>query len=941
MTKRLTIALIALVALVLVAVLPVSATYYDVNNTVAKGGVVYIGEQQLNIAGALTSTTTGSIGWWASAAQITTSSPTVSYPVSTLNAGSFYVAPSAYANYLGNWYYITPAGVPETTATFNVQDPSIAIDVWDINTSTTVTSGTAIQGDLLTFRVNTNLQSALDPNYRQQDNPSGTTDKWGNMDIKVKPASGNTYASLYVNQTSGGSSYGTASIQFQPVNQSLWFWGTQGGQVPVKTYPQNINFAWATGAVDSTGQNAYPAGVYTVTAQSDLNGMYDNYLNGGASYTGKTVSQPATVTISSNTVSISANVDSVVRSKPFSVTITGKPGATYHLWVKGVSSMDGTYDNQPPIITPNQVGIVQDPTTLYTASNFVADSNNANPIVDNGNYTYQNGVALWNDVAKGSFVGGATPSGTGIALGNGTYEYANVTLDQTGSRTVQWTTTNWTKAQQYTIRVEQYFGGSTGYKYDEVTVQVQKGAVTIVAAGSQSYYLGEEVQFSGTNTESQITYLFITGPNLPTQGTPLGLTNDPRNYIPYTGASKGVQNGNATTFQQISVNGDNTWSWNWGTQSVALDAGTYTVYAVSQPNDANNLNNAAYGTVSIIIKKPFVSATASQSTVAQGDPIYITGTAEGQPSAGVMIWVLGKNYANVNTEAVNSDSSFSYEIKGAATAGMYSGQYFVVVQHPMQNGVFDVQAANAAGQTEYPQTATDAVYVWTDNPSSPGVFTANGATNDFALTGSGSLQGSDAAEALVQALNSPNVDDTYTKLQFLVETPVITITPVGDHQVGDKFTITATTNLAVGDNVLFTVYSSSFQPTDKTQSGEFSGASGTVTVTQGTNGLNALSFDVDASTFKPDEYLVTATAQGLPDTNNVPTGTALFNVLTATVSPTATTTVAPVTTAPVQTTIATQIPTTVVPTTTKSPGFGALIALIGLGAVAFIIVRRD
>lgn len=103
------------------------------------------------------------------------------------------------------------------------------------------------------------------------------------------------------------------------------------------------------------------------------------------------------------------------------------------------------------------------------------------------------------------------------ALGNGTYVYANVTLDQTGTRTVQFSTTNWTKAQQYTVRVEQNFGGTAGYKYDEVQVQVQKGAVTIVAAGSQSYYLGEEVQFSGTNTESSDTYLYITGPNLPTQ----------------------------------------------------------------------------------------------------------------------------------------------------------------------------------------------------------------------------------------------------------------------------------------------------------------------------------------------------------------------------------------------------------------------------------------
>ena len=137
-------------------------------------------------------------------------------------------------------------------------------------------------------------------------------------------------------------------------------------------------------------------------------------------------------------------------------------------------------------------------------------------------------------------------------------------------------------------------------------------------------------------------------------------------------------------------------------------------------------------------------------------------------------------------------------------------------------------------------------------------------TQDFTISGPGALQGSNAAEALIQAINSPNVDDTYTKLQFLVETPVITINPIGDHAVGDKFTVTGTTNLAVGDNVLFTIYSSSFQPTDKSASGEFSGASGTVQVTQGTNGLNAVSFDVDASTFKPDEYLVTAQSVGLP-----------------------------------------------------------------------------
>ena len=926
MTKRLTIALVALVALVLVAVLPVAATYYDINNTITvPGASVYIGEQQLNLAnlsGALTGDT--AIAWWASAAPLSTTSPSQVYPLNTLNLNSFYVSPAAFGNYPGNWYGYTGSAWDGKPALFTAVDPSVGIDVWDITTGTTVTSGTAIQGDYLAFRINTNLQAALDPTKRVQDTIG--TPAIGNIDIKVKTAAGNTYTALYTSNATQGA-LANKSITQQNVTAPLWFWGTLDGNQPTTT---NVADNWSTGATDATGQNAYPAGVYTVIAQSRVNGMYDNYLNGGATYTGKTVSQPATVTISSNTVTISANVDSVVRSKPFSVTITGKPYMTYHLWIKGTSSLDGSYDNQPPLITANQAGVVQDPVT----STPITPATDTNYIAQNGNYVYQNGAGsdIWNNVAHGGDYASFGPESQ--ALGNGTYLYANVSLDQTGTRTVQFTTTNWTKAQQYTVRVEQNFGGATGFKWDEVNVQVQKGAVTIVAAGSQSYYLGEDVQFSGTNTESQYTYLFITGPNLKQNGSTIWST-DPRNNA--------VVNGEPQTFQQISVNGDNTWSWTWGTSTVALDAGTYTVYAVSQPVDANTLADVAYGTVSIIIKKPFVSATASQSTVAQGDPVYITGTAEGQPTLGVQIWILGKNFAQVATEAVNSDASFSYEVKGAVTANMYAGQYFLVVQHPMQNGQFDVYPGDNAGNALTPQAAAaetnvPAVYVWTRNPNVSMALSTG--TNNFALTGAGSLQGSDAAEALVQAINSPNVDDTYTKLQVLVETPVITVNPVGDRHVGDKFTITATTNLAVGDNVLFEVYSSSFQPTDKTQSGEFSGASGTVAVAQGTNGLNALSFDVDASTFKPDEYLVTATSVGLPGSTQA-TGTALFNVLEAAPVTVAPTTVAVTTAAP--TTVATPVPTTAVPTTTatKSPGFGALVAVIGLGAVAFIIVRRN
>ena len=184
------------------------------------------------------------------------------------------------------------------------------------------------------------------------------------------------------------------------------------------------------------------------------------------------------------------------------------------------------------------------------------------------------------------------------------------------------------------------------------------------------------------------------------------------------------------SFQAVDVLGDNTWSWEWGTSGVALDAGTYTVYAVSQPNWAADLANVAYGTCSIILKAPFVSATASQSTVANGDPIYITGTAQGQPALGVNIWIMGKNYAYVGSQSVNSDSSFSYEVEGATTSTLATGQYFVVVQHPMENGVFDVMAIPA------PQDATGGLtsIVYNDNPSDPGDYSnLNNITEDFAL----------------------------------------------------------------------------------------------------------------------------------------------------------------------------------------------------------------
>jgi PGF-CTERM protein len=524
--------------------------------------------------------------------------------------------------------------------------------------------------------------------------------------------------------------------------------------------------------------------------------------------------------------------------------------------------------------------------------------------------TYKTGTNVSSDI----------PSLTGFATVN---PWAVVVKTGSGGKiTVGLTTDGSTKDAVYTLRAEKMDSMTSlnNQLYDTVKVKVEKGAVTVTASGDGSYYLGEEVTYSGTNTDTNDVYMFITGPNLPSNG---GVLTAPQTPVNTSAAS--ADNTHET------VKTDDTWEYKWDTSGLSLDAGTYTIYATSKLVNKNGLTNAKYDTISIVVKKPFVTATTSASTVAKGDKLYIRGTAEGNPTEGVAIWVLGKNYWNgaatpmansqQKTETVNDDGSFEYELGTADTQNLAAGQYFVVVQHPMYNNKFDV-VVDAT-------TQVDRVFV-KNQLSSAAAGTAD--NSQFLIWGNGKLQGSDAAEALIDAINSPDIDDTYYKLTFLVEEPWIRINSIGDHYVGDQFTITGTTNLAVGDDLIVEVTSSSFQPTQKSQSGEFSGASSTVQVAEGTT-YNEWSMDVDASTFKPDEYIVKVEAIEADAT-----ATTTFNVLKGT-TPTTAPTTAP-TTGP--TTVPTVAPTEQpTPKPTASPGFGALIALIGLGAVAALVLRKD
>ena len=168
---------------------------------------------------------------------------------------------------------------------------------------------------------------------------------------------------------------------------------------------------------------------------------------------------------------------------------------------------------------------------------------------------------------------------------------------------------------------------------------------------------------------------------------------------------------------------------------------------------------------------------------------------------GLQIWFIGYNFVKVSTVQVNNDNTYEYELQKSDTANLAAREYVVLIQHPMENGRFDVVYDVSSGMVTNVQTSKPI----------------------FQITGSGSLQSTGAVTALMNAIGSQNIDDTFAIVTFYVSQPATTINPIGDLQQGENITINGTTNLAAGDNLMVSVTSASFTPTPKTESSGVSG----------------------------------------------------------------------------------------------------------------------
>ena len=185
MTKRLTIALVAVALFVLLAVMPVSAAFVSANLTeINQSATVFIGEQGLNLTHALNSAQMDAvdsglnknndpdydltpinytIGWWASAADIIKTAPSTKIDTTT-RFKFFTIDKDLFVGYTGSWYLInsmthTPLNKSDGSpiVVFSVADPRLDVAVWDFSQNKDVTGLSITQGQRLGISVKTNM----------------------------------------------------------------------------------------------------------------------------------------------------------------------------------------------------------------------------------------------------------------------------------------------------------------------------------------------------------------------------------------------------------------------------------------------------------------------------------------------------------------------------------------------------------------------------------------------------------------------------------------------------------------------------------------------------------------------------------------------------------------------------------------------------------------
>jgi len=184
-------------------------------------------------------------------------------------------------------------------------------------------------------------------------------------------------------------------------------------------------------------------------------------------------------------------------------------------------------------------------------------------------------------------------------------------------------------------------------------------------------------------------------------------------------------------------------------------------------------------------------------TILNGQPFSYPGFADRENISMLRYWIFGDTYASFGTVPIQQDKSFNFMMNGEQTSAMINGTYRILFEYPSSDGTYDIKIGSTGKKNDkilYDRSGNQII--------------------NFQDVMINYLAGIDAANIVEKEIRKSSPDGVIN-LTLVVQQPVITISPMSVHDIGDIISFNGTTNFPPGEKISLGITSAAFTPCPK------------------------------------------------------------------------------------------------------------------------------
>jgi hypothetical protein len=167
-----------------------------------------------------------------------------------------------------------------------------------------------------------------------------------------------------------------------------------------------------------------------------------------------------------------------------------------------------------------------------------------------------------------------------------------------------------------------------------------------------------------------------------------------------------------------------------------------------------------------------IRGVLSSPVLARGDLPEITGVVTGPSPQEIALWIFGADVRFFDTIPIQSGDTFRYPVPAFVIELMKGGEYFIILQHPGENGRFDLILMIPKGE-----------------------LVAKNIRNDTHIPVEGFLTRKSEGSVLTEITTALGVDDILFSIPISVQDPYTRINPKSEKMTGQSFSIPGPTDL--------------------------------------------------------------------------------------------------------------------------------------------------